>query len=119
MLTTTEAVLAFLAWIPITIGITYITFGHVGVVTFTPIWILSLIYPLMKRVIPFPQVILGAVIGGAVFPGWASITNSLEGLDQALPLFAAVFTWVVYFDVFYATQVRAIYRICPRSRELL
>ncbi|KAF4636555.1 hypothetical protein G7Y89_g1532 [Cudoniella acicularis] len=104
MLTTTEAILAFIAWIPITIGITWISLGDVGVMTFAPIWVLSLIYPFMKRIIPFPQVVLGAVIGGAVFPGWASITNSLEGLDQALPLFAAVFFWVVYFDVFYATQ---------------
>lgn len=53
---------------------------------------------------PFPQVVLGVIIGGAVFPGWISITRHLEGLDQALPLFWAAFAWVIYFDVFYATQ---------------
>jgi len=105
MLTTGEAIAAFIAWIPVTVGITYLTLGSVGVITFSPIWVFSLIYPFMKRVMPFPQVILGGVIGGAVFPGWASITNNLEGLEQALPLFAAVMAWVIYFDVFYATQV--------------
>jgi 4-hydroxybenzoate polyprenyltransferase len=60
----------------------------------------------MKRLIPFPQVVLGAVIGGAVFPGWVSITNhiSWEDFEAALPLFFATASWVVYFDVFYATQ---------------
>lgn len=58
----------------------------------------------MKRLIPFPQVVLGAVIGAAVFPGWAAVTNDLSGLEQSLPLFAATMSWVIYFDVFYATQ---------------
>lgn len=100
-----EAVTAFIAWIPITGAITYCTLGRAGVITFTPIWVLSLVYPFMKRVIPFPQVILGAIIGGAVFPGWSSINGDLNNLDQALPLFAATVSWVIYFDVFYATQV--------------
>ena len=106
MITFNEAVIAFLAWIPATIAITYYTLGGIGVTTFTPIWLLSLIYPFMKRVIQFPQVILGVIIGAAVFPGWAAITNDLSGLDKALPLFAATMTWVIYFDVFYAMQDR-------------
>ncbi|RDL32635.1 4-hydroxybenzoate polyprenyltransferase [Venustampulla echinocandica] len=106
MLTTMEAILAYIAWIPATVAITYFTLGGVGVKTFTPIWILSMIYPFGKRYIQFPQIVLGCVIGGAVFPGWAVITNSLDGLEGAAPLFAAVFCWVVYFDVFYATQDR-------------
>ena len=100
-----EAIAAFLAWIPITLSITYFTLGEEGVVTFIPIWALSLVYPFMKRVMPFPQVVLGAIIGGAVFPGWVSITRNLQGLDQAVPLFCATMSWVVYFDIFYATQV--------------
>lgn len=105
MLTVPEAIAAFIAWIPVTLAITYYTLGDAGVVTFLPIWGLSLIYPFMKRLIPFPQIILGAIIGGAVFPGWVSITNDLSDWDQALPLFAATMSWVIYFDVFYASQV--------------
>lgn len=105
MLTTTEAIIAYIAWIPTTVAITYFSLGEVGVKTFTPIWILSMIYPFGKRYIQFPQIVLGCVIGGAVFPGWAVVTDSLDGLEGAAPLFAAVFCWVVYFDIFYATQV--------------
>ena len=105
MITFPEAIAAFVAWIPIVFGITFYTLGETGVMSFLPIWVLSLIYPFMKRLIPFPQVILGVIIGSAVFPGWAAITNDLSDLDQALPLFAATMSWVIYFDVFYATQV--------------
>lgn len=105
MITLWEAVTAFLVWIPLTIGITYWTLGETGVITFAPIWGLSMIYPFMKRLIPFPQVVLGAIIGGAVFPGWAAVVNNLSTLHEALPLFLATMSWVVYFDVFYATQV--------------
>ncbi|TAQ84223.1 hypothetical protein B7494_g7452 [Chlorociboria aeruginascens] len=106
MLTLTEAILAFIAWIPTTVAITYFTLGEVGVKTFIPIWILSIIYPFMKRIMPFPQVVLGATMGAAVFPGWAVVTNTMDGLEGALPLFGAVMAWVVYFDIFYATQDR-------------
>ncbi|KAK6008857.1 hypothetical protein QM012_000760 [Aureobasidium pullulans] len=104
MITRAEAAAAFIVWVPINLIATWFLLGKNGVISFTPIWILSLIYPFMKRVIPFPQVVLGAIIGGAVFPGWVAITKSLDGLAAALPLFAATATWVVYFDVFYATQ---------------
>lgn len=104
MITRAEAMAVFLAWIPTTLIATYALLGQNALVSFTPIWIMSLIYPFMKRLVPFPQVVLGAIIGGAVFPGWVSITGTLDGLSAALPLFAATGTWVVYFDVFYATQ---------------
>jgi 4-hydroxybenzoate polyprenyltransferase len=105
MLTSKEAIGAFIAWIPVMIAITYYTLGTTGVITFTPIWILSLIYPLLKRFIHFPQILLGAIIGAAVFPGWTSITGDFSNISQAVPLFAATMSWVVYFDIFYAMQV--------------
>ena len=99
-----EAITTFLAWIPIILATTNYTLGELGVIAFIPIWILSLTYPFMKRIIPFPQVVLGAIIGAAVFPGWVAVTNDLNGLEKGLPLFAATACWVIYFDVFYATQ---------------
>lgn len=109
LISTLNAILAFLAWIPIALGITYMTLGPAATLGFIPVWVLSTIYPFMKRVIPFPQVVLGAIIGGAVFPGWAGVTGEIgmESILKAMPLFAATATWVVYFDVFYATQDRA------------
>lgn len=59
----------------------------------------------MKRLIPFPQVVLGIIVGAAVFPGWVSITNRMpDNLKALSPLFVATACWVVYFDTFYATQ---------------
>ena len=60
-----------------------------------PVWVLSTIYPFMKRVTSFPQIVLGAIIGAAVFPGWASVTGDLATLSQGLPLFFANASWVV------------------------
>lgn len=107
MLTVREAYIALFAWMPVVYGVTYLTLGEAGVWTFTPVWALSSIYPFGKRLIPFPQIVLGAVIGAAVFPGWASATGDLNTLSQALPLFFATASWVVYFDLFYAEQVRS------------
>ena len=106
MVTPFEATLAFCAWLPIVLATTYSTLGEAGVLTFLPVWVLSTAYPFMKRFIPFPQIILGAVIGGAVFPGWVAVTGDLSDVPQAMPLFAATVSWVVYFDTIYATQVR-------------
>ncbi|KAJ6142505.1 UbiA-like prenyltransferase [Penicillium samsonianum] len=106
MISTSEAIVAFICWLPITLAVTWGTLGPAVTAGFIPVWVLSTIYPFMKRIMPFPQVVLGAIIGGAVFPGWVGITGDLKGLDQALPLFFATASWVVYFDVFYATQDR-------------
>ncbi|KAL9579880.1 MAG: hypothetical protein Q9203_006523 [Teloschistes exilis] len=106
MLSYSEAIITFIAWIPIVLATTNYTLGENGLITFAPVWLLSLTYPFMKRLITFPQLVLGAIIGAAVFPGWSAITGSLHGLGQAVPLFAATFSWVVYFDVFYAVQDR-------------
>ncbi|KAM7183945.1 hypothetical protein V8F20_012422 [Naviculisporaceae sp. PSN 640] len=107
MLTVQEAIATFIAWIPLTLYITRLTLGDAAAAAFIPVWVLSFVYPFMKRLIPFPQVVLGAVIGGAVFPGWAAVTGQqlLQGeLSDAMPLFWATFFWVIYFDVIYATQ---------------
>lgn len=58
----------------------------------------------MKRIMPFPHLVIGVIHGAFVFSGWASITDSLDGWEKGIPLFAAVMVWVIYFDVFYATQ---------------
>jgi 4-hydroxybenzoate polyprenyltransferase len=104
MISVKGAILAFIAWLAITLGITWGTLGDKAVISFFPVWVIGAMYPFLKRLIPFPQVILGAVIGGAVFPGWVSVTNQLDGVVAAIPLFFATASWVVYFDTFHATH---------------
>lgn len=105
MLSFPEAIAAFIAWMLVTVAITYYTLGDTVFMVFLPFWALSAIYPFMKRLVPFPQVVLGAIIGGAVFSGWVSISHELSDWSQGLPLFAATMSWVIYFDTFYASQV--------------
>jgi len=119
MLTVGEAYVALLAWLPVVLGVTYLTLGEAGVWTFAPVWILSTIYPFMKRVTSFPQIVLGAIIGAAVFPGWASVTGDFTTLSQGLPLFFATASWVVYFDLFYAEQVSYHYQFRSVSDQVL
>lgn len=99
-----EAVTLFIAWIPVILAVTYYTLGSVAVITFAPIWMLGVIYPLMKRIMPFPHLVIGVIHGAFVFSGWASVANNLADWEKGIPLFAAVMVWVIYFDVFYATQ---------------
>lgn len=105
MISVREAKIAFAAWLLVTVSITYLTLGVPGVLTCIPIWTLSAIYPFMKRLIPFPQLVLGPTIGSTVFPGWVSVSHSMNDIHEAIPLFLATTAWVVYFDTFYAVQV--------------
>ena len=104
MISYREAVAVFVAWIPIIFAVTYYTLGSVAIITFAPIWLLGVIYPLMKRIMPFPHVVIGIIHGAFVFSGWVAVADSLDGWARGTPLFAAVMVWVIYFDVFYATQ---------------
>jgi 4-hydroxybenzoate polyprenyltransferase len=95
MLTVPEAYVALLAWLQVVFVVPYLTLGEAVMWTFTQVWALSAIYPIIKWKIPFPHVVLGFVIGGAVFSGWASVTGDLTTLKQALPLSFATASWFV------------------------
>ncbi|KAF3935162.1 hypothetical protein ABW20_dc0107262 [Dactylellina cionopaga] len=88
----------------LTIYISYRTLGYEGALVCAPVWILSTIYPFMKRIVQWPQLVLGPIIGMAVLPGWVSVTGNLDTLQEAVPMVLAVSAWVVYFDTIYATQ---------------
>lgn len=103
--------LAFLIELSLTIYLTNALLGPHAAIVCTPIWLLSTIYPFMKRIVSWPQLILGPTIGMAVLPGWVSVTGSWEGVGDAIPLVAATSVWVVYFDTVYATQVSLTYLI--------
>jgi 4-hydroxybenzoate polyprenyltransferase len=64
--------------------------------------ILVLIYPLMKRITNYPQIVLGAAFAWGGLIGWAAIYGSLE-LAPIL-LYAAAILWVIGYDTIYALQ---------------
>ncbi|KAF3905060.1 hypothetical protein AA313_de0207203 [Arthrobotrys entomopaga] len=104
MITVRNAVIAFIVEMGLTVYISYRTLGYDGALVCVPVWILSTIYPFMKRVVQCPQLILGPIIGMAVLPGWVSVIGNLDTIGDAIPMVLAVSAWVVYFDTIYATQ---------------
>jgi 4-hydroxybenzoate polyprenyltransferase len=64
--------------------------------------LLAAAYPFSKRVIPLPQVILGAAFGWGVIMAWAAARNTVEG--PAWLIYVATVCWVVGYDTIYALQ---------------
>jgi 4-hydroxybenzoate polyprenyltransferase len=62
------------------------------------------IYPLMKRVTDFPQLVLGLAFSWGALMGWAILFETLDA--PALWLYAATVLWVVGYDTIYAHQDR-------------
>jgi 4-hydroxybenzoate polyprenyltransferase len=68
-------------------------FGSVGIV---------LIYPLMKRVMFWPQAVLGLAFSWGALLGWAADEGSLE--IAPVVLYAAAIAWTIGYDTIYAHQ---------------
>jgi 4-hydroxybenzoate polyprenyltransferase len=63
------------------------------------------IYPLMKRVTSWPQVVLGFAFNWGVLLGWAAVGDGRPGLTAAaLCLYAAGVAWTLVYDTIYAMQ---------------
>lgn len=60
------------------------------------------IYPLMKRVTNWPQLVLGLTFNWGALLGWAAVTGDL-GLAPAL-LYAGCIAWTLGYDTIYAHQ---------------
>ncbi|KAH7308981.1 UbiA prenyltransferase family [Stachybotrys elegans] len=105
MVTLTEAIIAFILGFAGTISITYHLLGEDTTRAMVPAWVLSFIYPLCKRAIWAPQVVLGLTMAACVLPPWVALGNDYTG-NITLPasLFGAIFSWLVYLDLIYASQ---------------
>ncbi len=68
-------------------------FGPVGIV---------MIYPLMKRVTFWPQVVLGLAFSWGALMGWAARWENLEAAP--IVLYAACVAWIIGYDTIYAHQ---------------
>ena len=71
---------------------------------------LVVLYPLAKRVIWFPQMVLGLTFSWGILLGWTAAQNSLPALPVLL-LYAGAACWVFGYDTIYAVQDMADDRI--------
>ena len=62
------------------------------------------IYPLMKRIIWWPQIVLGFAFSWGALMGWAAIFSRLDA--AALLLYAGAVAWTIGYDTIYAHQDR-------------
>ncbi|MBV9079255.1 MAG: UbiA family prenyltransferase, partial [Methylobacteriaceae bacterium] len=60
------------------------------------------VYPLMKRVMPAPQAVLGLCFAWGALMGWAAVFGALEA--PALLLYAGSIAWVIGYDTVYGHQ---------------
>ncbi|KAL6426018.1 hypothetical protein ACFW04_008955 [Cataglyphis niger] len=64
---------------------------------------LVIIYPLMKRVTYWPQLILGMTFNWGALLGWSAIRGSCDW-SVCLPLYVAGICWTILYDTIYAHQ---------------
>jgi 4-hydroxybenzoate polyprenyltransferase len=60
------------------------------------------LYPLMKRITSFPQLVLGVAFGWGVLMGWSAVTGSLS--TAPVLLYAGTCCWIIGYDTIYALQ---------------
>jgi 4-hydroxybenzoate polyprenyltransferase len=68
-------------------------------------FLLGMVYPLMKRVTHWPQVVLGVTYNGGIPLAWSAMHGSLH-LPAVLPMYLAGVAWTVHYDTIYAHQDR-------------
>lgn len=66
---------------------------------------LVIIYPLMKRITYWPQLILGMTFNWGALLGWSAIYGSCDW-SICLPLYVAGICWTILYDTIYAHQDR-------------
>jgi 4-hydroxybenzoate polyprenyltransferase len=62
------------------------------------------VYPFMKRITYWPQIVLGLAFSWGALMGWAAAFARLE--PPALLLYAGAIAWVIGYDTIYAHQDR-------------
>ncbi|KAL6780117.1 COQ2 [Auxenochlorella protothecoides x Auxenochlorella symbiontica] len=64
---------------------------------------LVVVYPLMKRVFGWPQLVLGMAFNWGALLGWAAIHGACDW-SVVLPLYGAGILWTLVYDTIYAHQ---------------
>ena len=86
--------------------------GFAVLISFNPfsIWLgiaslaIVAIYPFMKRITYWPQIVLGLAFSWGALMGWAAAFGRLDG--PALLLYGGSISWVIGYDTIYAHQDR-------------
>lgn len=65
---------------------------------------LVVVYPLMKRVTYWPQLVLGAAFNWGALLGWSAVHGEVLW-SACVPLYAAGVCWTIVYDTIYAHQV--------------
>lgn len=65
---------------------------------------LVVVYPLMKRVTYWPQLVLGAAFNWGALLGWSAVHGQVLW-SACAPLYAAGVCWTIVYDTIYAHQV--------------
>jgi 4-hydroxybenzoate polyprenyltransferase len=65
---------------------------------------LALTYPLMKRFVNLPQMVMGVAFGWGALMAWTAVRGALE--TPALLLFGATVAWATAYDTIYALMDR-------------
>jgi 4-hydroxybenzoate polyprenyltransferase len=79
--------------------------------TKTAIWLgiaslsLVVIYPFMKRITWWPQVVLGLAFNWGALLGWAAVRDEFG--SPTIPLYLAGICWTLVYDTIYAHQDKA------------
>lgn len=68
---------------------------------------LVIIYPLMKRITYWPQMMLGMTFNYGALLGWCATQGSID-LAACLPLYIAGISWTIIYDTIYAHQVNTM-----------
>lgn len=64
---------------------------------------LVIVYPLMKRITHWPQLVLGLAFNWGAVIGWAEVHGSVSWA-HALPLYAGGVCWTIVYDTLYGHQ---------------
>ncbi|KAJ2797873.1 Para-hydroxybenzoate--polyprenyltransferase, mitochondrial precursor (PHB:polyprenyltransferase) [Coemansia helicoidea] len=64
---------------------------------------LVVVYPFMKRITYWPQLVLGLAFNWGALAGWTAVTGGMH-LPVALPLYAAGVSWTLVYDTIYGHQ---------------
>jgi 4-hydroxybenzoate polyprenyltransferase len=64
--------------------------------------VVVVIYPMMKRVTYWPQIVLGLAFSWGALMGWPAVFGRLD--TPALVLYAGSISWVIAYDTIYAHQ---------------
>jgi 4-hydroxybenzoate polyprenyltransferase len=66
--------------------------------------IINIVYPFMKRVTYWPQLILGFAFNWGLIIGWSAVTNTIDR-NIVLPMYIGGIAWTLVYDGIYAYQV--------------